>query len=458
MQGSPEEIKLDPWQEEVLNHKGDLTIRAGRQVGKSFVIALKVREFATANPGTVTLVIAASQRQASYLFGKIKGFFDEEDRVLVGDATENFMQNLKVKRNPTKEERSVLTASASIYKGQPTQTRIELKNGSIIYCLPTGKTGVYIRGYTCDLIIADEAAYIAEPVWLSIVPMLVVSREKRGFGNLILLSTPFGKGGFFYESFNDPDFRQFHVSSENCSRISKKFLLKERKRLSKIEYAQEYLGEFVEEWNQFFSTKLLMKCATFIEWEFEKDYRPGHRYYLGVDFARYGGDENAFVVSEMDNNGNLRIVKAETTERVATTDTIGRIRKMDEKFQFRKILVDDGGIGGAITDDLIEIFGRKVVGLNNSSRSIDKDDRKKRILKEDLYSNMLVLLEHFETGQKPHVQLIADIKLLGSLKSMTFEYTREKNLLIYGKVSHLAEAAVRACWAIKEKGLKLFCY
>jgi len=412
-------LDLDKWQKEVLSHEGDITIRSGRQVGKSTVVSLKAYKFATENPNTVTLVIAASQRQSSFLFGKIRQIFDEE-----------------------------ITQEDSPYDGNPTLSRIILKNGSRIYCVPTGKTGVYIRGFTVDLLIADEAAYIPETVWLAVIPMLAVSKKKRGKGFIILLSTPFGKGGFFYNTFNDPDFKSFHISSEKCSRIPKKFLMKEKKRLSKVEYAQEYLGEFVDEWNQFFSTALIKNCCKFAEYNFEKEYLRSNKYYLGVDVARYGGDENAFIVAEL-NGKHIRIVHTSTTSLISTVDTIGRIKKLHEIWKFKKIFIDDGGIGGGVLDVLVESLGNKVIGLNNASRSVEKTGRK-RILKEDLYSNALV---HMEAGD---IELINELRLVGSLKSMTYEYTSNKSLKIYGRNSHLAEAFVRACWCIKQKGLNLY--
>lgn len=448
MQKNAEDIKnitLDNWQEKVLDYEGNITIRAGRQVGKSTVIGRKAYNFARRRPGTITLVIAASQRQSSLLFSKIKSLFEEDN----ADAVKLGIAQRHGDRILTREERSKAEQDFGIYVEQPTLTKIELKNGSKIYCLPTGKTGVYIRGYTIDLLIADEAAYIPESVWLAIMPMIAVSRKQRGMGWIILLSTPFGKGGYFFESFNDPDFRQFHISSEKCTRIPKDFLLKERKRLTKIEYAQEYLGEFVEEWNQFFPSELIKKCATFIEWESEKNKKLNGIYYLGVDIARYGGDENAFVIGELDGD-SIKIVKALTTERIATTDTIGRVVELDANFKFRRIFVDDAGVGGGVTDVLIEKLGRRVVGINNASRSVDKDDHKKRILKEDLYSHTLVLME---SGK---LQMISDLALMKSLREMTYEYTTDRNLRIYGKSSHLAEAMVRCCWALKEKGLKVF--
>lgn len=422
------QFNWDKWQEDVLKCKGNIALRSGRQVGKSEVISHKAASFALENPGTTTLIIAASQRQSSLLFEKVRNNLDDIDN-----------------------------NSGTMYKEKPTLTRISLTNGSRIYSLPAGRTGYFIRGFTIDMLIADEAAYIPETVWTAVVPMIAVSRKTKGMGILVLLSTPFGKGGYFYNAFTDPDFTKFHVSSEDCPRIPLDFLKKEKERMTKAEYRQEYLGEFTDEWNQFFSTDLIKKCMTFISWEKATDYNTSARYYLGVDIARYGGDENAFVICEMLKD-KLKIVRCETTARVSTTDTIVRIETLENVWKFNKIFIDDAGIGGGVTDALVSKLGRKVMGINNASKrfQMQGEDKKKGILKEDLYSNALMLME---TGR---LSIINDLALLRSLKSITYEYnsTPGSNTMvkIYGQYSHLTEALVRACWCVKERGLDLYVY
>lgn len=417
----------DSWQQEVLDYKGNVTLRTGRQVGKSEVTAEKSVKFARENAGTITLIIAASQRQAGFLFEKVRSNLDR-----------------------------LAEEGDDLYAEPPTLTKIVLKNGSRIYSLPAGRTGFFIRGMTIDLLIVDEAAYVPEVVWNSILPMIAVSKQQRGMGWIILLSTPFGKGGYYYESFTDPDFKPFHISSEDCPRISKEFLQKERLRMSSIEYRQEYQGEFTDDSSQFFSTDLIKSRMTIQTWDYKTDFVKGARYYLGVDFARYGGDENAFTVVEMQGK-KLRLVKVETTYRVSTTDTIGRILNYNKDFNFCKIFVDDGGLGGAITDLLQDKLGRKVMGLNNSSKRIEVqgEEKKRGILKEDLYSNMLALMENAQ------LDMISDPYLMKSLKSITFEYgseekTTSRNVRIFGLYGHIAEAAVRGCWCTQERGLSLY--
>ena len=172
-----------------------------------------------------------------------------------------------------------------------------------------------------------------------------------------------------------------------------------------------------------------------------------------MDIARYGGDENAFVICEMLNR-RIKVVKCFTTDRVSTTDTIGRIVKYNSEFNFSKIFIDDGGIGGSVTDILIEKLGRRVMGINNSSKRIkvEGEEMKRGILKEDLYSNTLMLME---TGQ---IDILNDMQLMRSMKGITFEYQSTARIKIFGVYSHLTEALVRACWCWKEKGLNMYCY
>ena len=341
-----------------------------------------------------------------------------------------------------------------LYAETPTLTKMVLNNGSKIFSLPAGRTGYFIRGMTIDLLVADEAGYIPETVWNAVIPMIAVSQKRRGFGFIVLLSTPFGKGGYFYQSFEDPDFKSFHISSEQCPRIPKEFLRKEKLRMSAVEYRQEYLGEFCDDSTQFFPTELIKKCMTIKDWDYKTDFKRGNRYYLGVDFARYGGDENALVIAESIGD-KIRIVSVETTFRTSSTDTIGRIIEKEAMYNFKKIFVDDGGLGGPITDMLIEKLGRKVIGLNNASRGIKVQDIDKRVklLKEDLYCNTLMLMEN------DLVEFINDMYLMKSMKSITFQYgVDKKKIHIFGLYAHICEALVRACWLTKEKGLSIYLY
>lgn len=420
-------MKLDDWQKQVLETKGNICLRSGRQVGKSTIIAQKAAEYALKNKDKNILIIASVERQALLLFEKTLAAIFEKGKD-------------KIKKG----------------KDKPTKHKLSLTNGSTIYCLPTGISGHGIRGYTIDLLIADEAAFIPDDVWTAVVPMLLTTG-----GDIILLSTPFGKRGFFYECFEDDTFTKFHISSEevilkrefsdewNSTQREKalQHLEQKQKLLSKVEYAQEYLGEFVDELKQFFPNELIKKCMTLKKGQLV----PTGKNYLGVDVARMGEDESVmYSLTRVDKK--LYSIDMRITKKTLLTETIKEIKSLNRIFNYRKIYIDDGGMGVGVFDPLLEDeeTKRKVVAINNSVRSLDKDERRaKKLMKEDLYNNLLVLME------KGQIHLYDDDDVYTSLRSIQGEYT-EKGLRIFGNYTHITEALIRAAWCMKDKTLNIW--
>jgi len=409
-------LKLDKWQEEVLNTEGNVCLRSGRQVGKSTVISIKAAEYAKSNNNKLVLVVAAVERQAFLLFEKILYYL-----------TDNYPKLIKKGRN------------------RPTKSKIQLYNGSVIMCLPTGMSGLGIRGYTVDLLIADEAAFIPEEVWTAVTPMLAVSK-----GDIILLSTPHGKGGYYYSCFEDENFTSFHISSEECDRVDKKFLKRERERMTKVQFAQEYLGEFVDELKQFFNSDLIKSVMSDIP---VLNMQKGDNY-LGVDVARMGGDET--VLYSLKKIGeNLQEINLDISKNTRLPETVRRILYQDKIHNYKKIYIDDGGLGVGVFDPLLEHdqTKRKVEAINNSSRGLDNEDKKrKKILKEDLYINLLRLMEQKKIRLKENPETFL------SLKSIQYEYTDDKRMKIYGNYSHIVEALIRSAWCMKNKALNIYIY
>jgi hypothetical protein len=414
-------LKLDKWQEEVLKTKGNLVLRSGRQVGKSTIVSIKAGEFAVKTPNKTVMVIASVERQSYLLFEKILAYIYEnyKDRIKLG-------------------------------KDRPTKHKVTLKNGSVIYSLPTGMSGAGIRGFTVHLLIADEAAFIPQDVWTAVTPMLAITR-----GIIWLLSTPLGKRGYFYACFNDERFTHFHISSEECPRADHDFLKAEKERMTKLQYAQEYLGLFVDELQQFFPTKIIEECMKNDlekrkkeEWEMS---------YLGCDIARMGGDEATFIslVEHKQRRGKLKQIGQRIEKEIRATDLIRVIKELDTEQNYKKIIIDSGAGGGgaAILDCLLEEtqVRRKVIGINNAQKSVDMEKKRKRkIIKEDLYHNLLILME------RGMIELLQSPEMRESLISIQYEIKESGEVKIFGKYTHLVEGLIRAAWGIKQKGLNLW--
>lgn len=424
-------LTLDPWQKEVLATKGNIVLRSGRQVGKSTVIAIKAGEYAANYPNKTILVIASVERQAYLIFDMIFAYIED---------------NHKEKIDPKKRSSS---------------SRIVLTNGSIIRCLPAGIDGSGIRGYKVDLLIADEAAFISERVWSAVTPMLMTTIGKPG-GGIILLSTPFGKDGYFYQRFNDPNYTNFHVSSEEVikkrkisntwTKVQQKgalaYLEAEKANMTELEYAQEYLGEFVDEYCQFFPTDLIEACM-FDEINIpERDTTN----YLGVDVGHMGKDDSVFF-SVTKHDKTIYQLEMEQRKKLMIPETADVIFHKDTIFNYREIYIDGTGIGGGVYDIIrMDIrTRRKAVSIDAAKKSIDwnNPNRKHAILKEDLYRNLLTLM------QQNRLKLKYDPDIVRSLKCIKKEITPEKRVKIYGHFDHITEALVRAAWGIKSERRKV---
>jgi hypothetical protein len=129
--------------------------------------------------------------------------------------------------------------------------RLEFGNGSRIVCLP-GKEAT-IRGFSgVSLLVVDEAARVADVLYNAIRPMLAVSG-----GKIVLLSTPFGKRGFFFNEWNEGGaaWHRAKITAYDCPRIPKDWLEKERRTIGDYWFGQEYLVEFRDSVDQIFSSE-----------------------------------------------------------------------------------------------------------------------------------------------------------------------------------------------------------
>ena len=414
-------MKLDKWQEQVLAAEGNICLCSGRQVGKSTVISMKAGINAVKSKKSI-MIIASVERQALLLFEKVLSYIYINHRKMI----------CKGKNRPTKHE-------------------LRLTNGSIIRCLPTGDSGYGIRGYTIDELYADEAHFIPEDVWAAVTPMLATTG-----GAIILLSTPFGTAGYFHRCFHDPKFKSFHVNTEEVAQgrpdpqrtMMLEFLKDEKARMTKLQYQQEYLGLFVGGIMKFFPDELIAGTCVL-----EQGNKKGDRF-LGVDIGRMGGDETV-LVSVSRNNGVLSQFDMEIPEGQKLTDTTRLILHKDLQFDYKKIYIDDGGLGVGVYDPLFEHdqTKRKVIAINNAKRGLDKlkgakSPRKKVLFKEDLYNNLKNLMENGK------ISLFDDPRIRQSLRSIQYE-NDDAGLKIYGNYSHITEALIRAAWCVKDKSLNI---
>ncbi len=217
----------DPWQARVLRWSGRrLIMNCSRQSGKSTTAGVMALHRTIYHPDSLVLLLSPSLRQSGELFRKVT----------------DLLKQLQPIPKLTEENRLSL----------------RLHNGSRIVSLP-GTEGT-IRGFSgAALIIEDEAARVPDDLYFAVRPMLAVSG-----GKLVLLSTPFGKRGHFFEDWSQGGgaWERVEVKATECPRISPQFLADERAAIGDWWFRQEYLCEFVETVNQVFNYDHVMAAVT----------------------------------------------------------------------------------------------------------------------------------------------------------------------------------------------------
>ena len=201
-------LEPDPWQLDVLVGKHQrLLLNCCRQSGKSTTVALLSVLETVGIAGTRVLMVAPSLRQSRLLFRIASDY---------------------------------LSACGMHFVKRRTMHEINLKNGSLIACLPCKEET--IRGYAdINLLILDEAARVPDDVYKAVCPMLALHD-----GRQICLSTPYGRRGFFYDAWahGGDDWKRIEVPVDQVPRISADYLARVRRQMGESWYRQEFCCSF----------------------------------------------------------------------------------------------------------------------------------------------------------------------------------------------------------------------
>lgn len=382
---------------------------AGRQVGKSRSLSWFAIWYAVTHDNVNVLILAKAQRQSMELFNTLKK---------------------ELRKSDAKEEWGI---------PRETRTEVEFENGSRILCLPTGTDGANIRGYSADLLMVDEAAFVPNTIFQEVLsPMLAV-----GDNTFVMASTPLGKKGYFYERYREalesqqrgeePLYHVTHAKTEDNPYVSDKFIREQKDTLTPIQFKQEILGQFVEASDAYFTTDEVLADNVAVS---EPVTQQDEKCYLGADIAHTGDDASVYIT--MDGKGNIFDIDYSHGRKL--TDAIGRIRTLDNRFNYDKIVIDQTGLGAGVVDQLQESLGRKVEGFTFTSSK-----------KSDLYSTLKDAFQNeelrfrFERNQDEN-----ENKMVQQLTALEYSYTSTGRMRIAhpsGGHDDFCDALALANWA-----------
>jgi hypothetical protein len=203
-------FSADLWQQTFLRSSRNLHVLVSRQCGKTTVSAVKCLHRALFYHRSSIVLISPTLRQS----------------ILIAEKINDFVCVMKPRPELTTDSTTIM----------------QFKNGSRITSLPGGNSDT-VRGFSCDLLIEDEAARVSEDAYVACKPFVATTG-----GQVILCSTANGRQGHFYAigTAVDEEWHRLIVPATECKRIPAAFLAAEKLSMDAHTYGQEYCCEWGE--------------------------------------------------------------------------------------------------------------------------------------------------------------------------------------------------------------------
>jgi hypothetical protein len=250
---------------------------AGRQVGKTRVLAVIALHAAFTNANHEVLIMSHGEDGAGQLLEELSNLASASPWL-----------------------------AASVEQDDKTVWR--LSNGSRVRCVPASQKRV--RGKSVDLLILDEAAFIEEELWSAAKYTILARPGSR----VIMSSTPYGRRDRFFAQYftlgshakgdERLTYESFHWPSMVSPLVDKGLLKEWRKVESDRIYRREVLAEWVDEAGQYFSSAELTDVTVDYRMTDPKDVDGAQSVVAGVDWG-FANDANTLALLGVVDDGTL---------------------------------------------------------------------------------------------------------------------------------------------------------
>lgn len=323
------------YQDQALNDTAKrMIVCSSRQIGKTYVTAIKALHFAMFNEKKQILVFSKNANQAKKFIREMKAIIAEGQRYLNHKMSEGH-SGIDLGEAPA------WVLPEDIDNKKPNNTEeFTLTNGSIIRSLPATDSS---RGYTADWVIVDEAAFVPDDIF----EMVIEPTVRYSGGGITLLSTPNGQKGFFFKLFDPEDKREEHeykrywwdwriCPNENIHDMT----LRKRADLDPLTFAQEYEAKFTSDAGAFFKAKNVK--GGIVE-ELEIQFGDlANDYICGIDF---GMSKSSTVVSlcyiEDETDHIILSYQKEYPGGYDNNNLIPELIALETRFKINQYVVDD---------------------------------------------------------------------------------------------------------------------
>ena len=441
--------EFDDWQQEILEYEGDIGLAKGRKIGATWLFSVKavehLKKHYNTHPTSQIICVSVTEDQAELVIAFALQYAQEKYPYLIARGVD-----------------------------RPTKTKLVLDvdgNKRILLARPKGSSADSTRGYECQVLMIDEAAFHDRRFFASATPNIM----SKG-GNIWMWSTFNDKDGYFWDQYKqaaidqDPDARfkfwvknteeVFHnrkMSSTWTEELKARVLRaldREKKSMTEAEYALEYLAIPTDDIRRWFNDDDLdMMCTLQAIPE-----TIGRKVYFGSDIARMGEDETTYEGINKRSEEDYTQIHHEVSLKQKIDWIFDRIIQIILAFKPLKYAIDGRGLGAGLYDFLMKHKKARnvITNIDNAELVVDANGEKtKKTMKEEMYTIWKIL------ARRGYIHLLDRPDIRSSLASIQYEYVRkagqESRLRITSKYGHIAEGLGRAILeAYLDKSLKPF--
>lgn len=338
-------LGVDTWekQEEILDaviNNKRVTVRSSHGVGKTFTAAIAALWFLICYVPSTVVTTAPTARQ-------VKSILWEEIRLRYKSA--------KVALG-----------------GRLLQMELQMGPKWLATGFATDEYNVErFQGYHNDniLVIIDEASGVARNIFTGVEGLL-----SSGNAHLLLIGNPTDELSEFGHSFKSSLYKKMHISAFDTPN------LRAGQNVRPYLVTNEWVAERKAEWGEtdpLYEVRVLGNFPTtsegaliplaWIERAKASALKPDGVKAVGVDVARFGGDESIAFMRE----GNCVTAMWKWTGN-DTMETTGKIARIIDEQSPSRVNIDAVGVGAGVYDRLIEL-GYDVYAINGSERSFQPD-------------------------------------------------------------------------------------
>ena len=389
---------LYPWQKAVVdeicgipNSNKVVCVKSHRQAGKSFLCENVLLYYAINIPRTTNAMVSPTLNQSRALF---------------------------------KELVNAIVESGIIKAKNEQLLTIDLINGSTIF-FKSAEQKDGLRGYHINgILILDEAAYLGEDILALVLPWRNVAKA-----NMLIVSTPFLKSGFYYRYYTLGCLKEQNTVSVDWSTFDTSALLDDEQKamykriFTRNQYKTEVEGEFLDGDGMVF-TNITPNVGT-----------PRDNYtrlFAGVDFG--GGSEgDSTSISIFNEFGEMVFI--DYFNDLATFQQMERLANDLIRFSDKivKINAEHNSIGNPLTDVLRKTLSDKgYTSLNSFIEEVTTTNQSKITM----VSQVQLALEQNQ------IKLLNDNRLLNELSAYAATYNNKTNTITYNAPQGLHDDTV----------------